>query len=55
MSENQLSFLKHINKKNIPKKIKLGTDCSGIEAPLQALELLGVKVDHMFSCDNDDC
>lgn len=34
--------------------IKIGTDCSGIEAPVQALQNLatfGVKLSHEFSCD----
>jgi len=33
--------------------IKVGTDCSGMEAPIQALQNLKVKVDHKFSCDID--
>ncbi len=33
--------------------IKIGTDCSGIEAPIQALELLKVNYRHMFSCEID--
>lgn len=41
-------------KHNVPhKRIKIGTDCSGIETPILALELLGVDFDHKFSCDND--
>lgn len=31
----------------------VNTDCSGIEAPLQALRNLGVKYAHLFSCDVD--
>jgi len=33
--------------------IKIGTDCSGIEAPIQALRELGIKHLHMFSSDID--
>jgi len=31
--------------------IKIGTDCSGMEAPVQALQNLKVNLDHKFSCD----
>lgn len=34
-------------------KLKIGTDCSGIEAPIQALLQLGIKFDHKFSSDID--
>jgi DNA (cytosine-5)-methyltransferase 1 len=33
--------------------IKIGTDCSGMEAPIQAIRNLKVKYDHKFSCDID--
>jgi hypothetical protein len=33
--------------------LQVGTDCSGIEAPIQALRNLGVKYCHRFSCDKD--
>ena len=33
------------------RTIKVGTDCSGIEAPIQALELLQVPYDHLFSSE----
>lgn len=33
--------------------IRVGTDCSGIEAPIQALENLGIKYNHVFSCEID--
>ena len=29
----------------------VGTDCSGIEAPLQALQQLGVPYEHVFSSE----
>ena len=35
------------------KPLRVGTDCSGLEAPLIALEYLGVPYTHQFSCDND--
>jgi len=31
--------------------ISIGTDCSGMEAPVQAMRNLGVKYEHAFSCD----
>ena len=50
----QLTFMKYLDKSiKFPKTISVGTDCSGIEAPLQALQLLNINVDHKFSCDND--
>lgn len=33
--------------------ITVGTDCSGIDAPIFAFRRLGVKIDHVFSCDSD--
>jgi DNA (cytosine-5)-methyltransferase 1 len=33
--------------------IKIGTDCSGIEAPIQALQQMGVPFVHSFACDKD--
>ena len=53
-----LDFLKKIKNDQLFKKIKniklkIGTDCSGIEAPIVALNLLGIKYSHEFSCDND--
>jgi len=37
----------------IPHSIRVGTDCSGMEAPIQALQGLGVNFVHNFSCDID--
>jgi DNA (cytosine-5)-methyltransferase 1 len=34
-----------------PSSIRIGTDCSGMEAPIQALKNLNLKIDHKFSCD----
>jgi site-specific DNA-cytosine methylase len=34
--------------------LRIGTDCSGIEAPIQALTNLGVKFSHEFSSDIDN-
>ena len=56
----QLSFLKHIKKDTIYnsisniKPLRVGTECSGIEAPIMALELLNIPFIHQFSCDNDN-
>lgn len=33
--------------------IRIGTDCSGIEAPIQALLQLGVDFKHVFACESD--
>ena len=33
--------------------IRVGTDCSGIEAPIQALRNLGIPFSHEFSSDID--
>jgi len=35
------------------RPIRIGTDCSGIEAPIQALEKLGIPFKHIFSSDID--
>ena len=34
-------------------KLKIGTDCSGIESVLYALNKLNIAYQHMFSCDNN--
>ena len=36
------------------KVLRVGTDCSGIEAPIQALQNLRVKFEHSFSCEIDE-
>lgn len=33
--------------------LKVGTDCSGIEAPIQALKNLKIPFRHVFSCEKD--
>lgn len=33
--------------------LRVGTDCSGIEAPIQALKQLGIPFRHVFSCEKD--
>ena len=33
--------------------LRLGTDCSGAEAPVWALRAMGVMFEHVFSCDNE--
>ena len=33
--------------------LKVGTDCSGIEAPIQALRWLGIEHEHVFSSETD--
>eukprot|EP00927_Polykrikos_kofoidii_P051003 TRINITY_DN4481_c0_g1_i2.p1 TRINITY_DN4481_c0_g1~~TRINITY_DN4481_c0_g1_i2.p1 ORF type:complete len:462 (+),score=82.27 TRINITY_DN4481_c0_g1_i2:36-1388(+) len=37
----------------LTRPLRVGTDCSGMEAPLQALDCLGVEYQHVFSCDID--
>ena len=54
MKYKYLKFLKHLDKKvKYPKLLTVGTDCSGIEAPISALKHLKIPFDHIFSCDND--
>jgi DNA (cytosine-5)-methyltransferase 1 len=33
--------------------LKVGTDCSGIDAPIQALKNLEIPFEHIFSCESD--
>ena len=35
------------------ESLRIGTDCSGIDAPIQALKQLGVKYKHIFSSEID--
>ena len=35
------------------RTIRVGTDCSGIEAPIQALQNLGIPFTHEFACEID--
>ena len=35
------------------EEFSIGTDCSGLDIPILALENIGVKFKHKFSCDND--
>lgn len=51
--QKHLNFTKYLKKHHQEKKIRIGTDCSGIEAPIQALNILGVPYEHVFSCEND--
>ena len=37
----------------MPKKIRVGTDCSGIEAPIEALKQLNIPYTHVFSSEID--
>ena len=39
--------------KSLEQKLRVGTDCSGIEAPIQALRQLGIPFTHVFSSDID--
>jgi DNA (cytosine-5)-methyltransferase 1 len=33
--------------------LRIGSDCSGIEAPIQALQQLGIPFEHSFCCEKD--
>ena len=33
--------------------IRVGTDCSGIEAPIQALKQMKINYNHEWACDID--
>eukprot|EP00437_Effrenium_voratum_P033962 CAMPEP_0181476626 /NCGR_PEP_ID=MMETSP1110-20121109/41802_1 /TAXON_ID=174948 /ORGANISM="Symbiodinium sp., Strain CCMP421" /LENGTH=388 /DNA_ID=CAMNT_0023601911 /DNA_START=53 /DNA_END=1219 /DNA_ORIENTATION=+ len=37
----------------LDRPIRIGTDCSGMETPVMALQALKVEYEHMFSCDID--
>jgi DNA (cytosine-5)-methyltransferase 1 len=37
----------------MPKKLRVGTDCSGIEAPIEALKQLKIPYRHVFSSEID--
>ena len=34
-------------------RIRVGTDCSGMDVPIMAIQNLGIQYTHEFSCDND--
>ena len=34
-------------------RFRLGTDCSGADAPVWAMKALGISHEHLFSCDTD--
>ena len=33
--------------------LRIGTDCSGIEAPIEALKQLGIPFEHKWACEID--
>lgn len=35
------------------KKLRIGTDCSGIEAPIEALKQMRIPFEHVWSCEID--
>lgn len=48
------NWISYLNSSKVPtQSIKVATDCSGIEAPLMALDVLGVKYHHVFSSEID--
>ena len=46
------SMAPHQGSQKIPA-LTVGTDCSGLEAPIQALNNIGIQHSHLFSCEND--
>lgn len=54
MSEyTNLHFIEEPIYQHGTKYLRVGTDCSGIEAPIQALDQLGIPYRHVFSSDID--
>ena len=61
---NHLNYLKHFKsndfkyKTTIMKTLKVGTDCSGIEAPIEALKKIkskyGINFNHSFSSETNE-
>lgn len=49
----QIQMTEHKHKR-ISFPLRIGTDCSGIEAPVMALQLLGIPNKHMFSTEIDN-
>jgi DNA (cytosine-5)-methyltransferase 1 len=47
-----LDALNKFFKKN--SELKIGTDCSGIEAPIMALQVMSIPHIHQFSCEIDE-
>lgn len=52
MSTMEYAKLK-FNEEPFMTKLRIGTDCSGIEAPIQALRQIGVAFTHVFSAEVD--
>ena len=50
MYYKQKNIVKNIS---LPKVVRVGTDCSGIEAPIQALKNLKINYSHEFSSEID--
>lgn len=38
---------------NQNKKIRVGTDCSGLDTPIYAMNSMILPIEHIFSCDSD--
>ena len=45
------SVLAHLGKIRAQSELRVATICSGTEAPIIALELLGIPMRHLFSCE----
>src|SRR3989344_3241046 len=54
MYNKHLSYLKDLKKIRKTTPIRVGTDCSGIEAPIHALQLMKIPFIHEWACDNDN-
>ena len=46
-------FVTQIAERRRPLKIRVATDCSGMETPIQAFDNLGIPYDHVFASDLD--
>jgi len=53
MKKSYMDYTKLLPKVTVKKPLLIGTDCSGIEAPIQALELLKIPYIHKFSSEID--
>jgi DNA (cytosine-5)-methyltransferase 1 len=50
MKKSKKRSKKSVNRKNV---LRVGTDCSGIEAPIQALQQMNISFRHVFSSEID--
>jgi DNA (cytosine-5)-methyltransferase 1 len=53
ITEKRLKY-RFVRRRGVAPLLTIGTDCSGIEAPIQALQQLGIPHRHIWSCDIDN-